>query len=160
MQRCHWHKRENVVSYLPVAEQATMRRRLQRAYDRPSYGEARQALLAIRRELEERNQSAMNSLDEGFEETLTLHRLGVFALLGKSFKTTNCLESINAQAEERCAKVDHWKNSNQKCRWLAAALIDIEPRLQRVQGHKHLSALRTALMNELGLSSEPVAMAA
>lgn len=137
-----------------------MRRRLQRAYDRPNYVEARQALLAIRRELEDRNQSAMNSLDEGFEETLALHRLGVFARVGQSFKTTNCIESVNAQAEERCAKVDHWKNSNHKCRWLAAALLDIEPRLQRVQGRNHMRALRDALMNELGLSPTAAAIAA
>ena len=66
-----------------------------------------------------RNQSAARSLAEGLEDTLTLHRLGVFPLLGLSFKTTNCLESINALVEERCAKVDRWTNSNQRQRWLA-----------------------------------------
>src|SRR6266516_3850358 len=33
VQRCMWHKRENVVSYLPKSEQASWRRRLQHAYD-------------------------------------------------------------------------------------------------------------------------------
>ena len=32
IQRCQWHKRENVVSYLPKDEQKTWRCRLQRAY--------------------------------------------------------------------------------------------------------------------------------
>jgi len=32
IQRCQWHKRENVVSHLPKAEQKSWRRRLQRAY--------------------------------------------------------------------------------------------------------------------------------
>ena len=41
-----------------------------------------------------------------------MHRLGVYGVLGRSFKTTNCLESGNALIEERCAKVDHWKNSS------------------------------------------------
>jgi putative transposase len=151
IQRCQWHKRENVVSYLSKSEQKWMRTRLQKAYERPTYEEAKKALKEIRKELESRNQSAMSSLDEGFEETLTLHRLCVFALLGQSFKTTNCIESINAQAEERCAKVDRWKNSNQKHRWLAAALMDIEPRLRKVRGYRHLHLLRTALMKELNL---------
>ena len=31
--RCQWHKRENVVSYLPKSEQADFRRKLQRAYE-------------------------------------------------------------------------------------------------------------------------------
>ena len=64
-----------------------------------------------------------------------MHRLGVHAVLGRSFKTTNCLESVNALVEERCAKVDHWKNSSQRQRWLATALVDIEPRLRKVVGY-------------------------
>ena len=154
VQRCQWHKRENVVSYLEKSEQAWMRKRLQRAYERPTYEEALKKLKAIRADLEERNQSAVGSLDEGFEETLTLHRLGLFALLGKSFKTTNCLESINSQAERRCHKVDRWVNSNQKQRWLAAALNDIEPRLRKVKGYRHLGKLRAVIMKELKLDSK------
>ena len=114
VQRCQWHKRENVVRYLSKTEQAVWRRRLQRAYERPEYNEARAALEELHGELEERNQSAAASLEEGLEETLTLHRLGVYGVLGRSFKTTNCLESVNALVEERCAKVDHWKNSSQR----------------------------------------------
>ena len=129
IQRCQWHKRENVVSYLPRTEQKAWRVRLQRAYERPTYEEAKRDLKAMRAELDELNQSAVASLDEGFEETLTLHRLGVFPLVGRSLKTTNVLESVNAQAEQRCGRVDRWRNSNHKQRWLAAALIDIEPRL-------------------------------
>jgi len=160
IQRCHWHKRENVASYLPTSEQAAMRRQLQRAYDRPTYEEAQNALLKIRRELEQRNQSATNSLDEGFEETLTLHRLGLFGQLGQSFKTTNCLESVNSQIADRCGKVDYWHNSNQKHRWLAAALLDIEPRLQPVRGRQHLPLLRQCIIKELKLEQPQVVLAA
>lgn len=152
VQRCQWHKRENVVSYLPRAEQAAWRKRLQRAYERPTYDEAKKALETILAELDEVNQSAAASLREGLEETLSLHRLGVFAKLGRSFKTTNCLESLNAQVEERCGKVDVWKNSNQKQRWVACALLDIEPRLRKVLGYKHLPSLREALMKKLRIT--------
>jgi len=154
VQRCMWHKRENVVSYLPKSEQASWRRRLQRAYDRPTYAEARAELKKLHRELEDRNQSAAASLAEGLEETLTLHRLGVYPLLGLSFKTTNCLESANALVEERCAKVDAWKTSHQKQRWLATALLDIEPRLRRVRGHQHLPKLEAALVRMLNIKSQ------
>ncbi len=107
VQRCQWHKRENVVSYLSKSEQALWRKRLQRAYDRPEYKEALAGIEKLHGELEERNKSAAASLAEGLEETLTLHRLGVYGVLGRSLKTTNCLESVNAQVEQRCAKVDH-----------------------------------------------------
>ena len=62
---------------------------------------------------------------------------------------SNCLESVNAVVEERCAKVDCWKSSEQKHRWLATALLDIEPRTRRVKGYKHLPKLREALQREL-----------
>ena len=149
VQRCVWHKRENVVSYLPRGEQAAWRRRLQLAYNRPTEEEARQALNRIHRELTERNESAAASLAEGLEETLTLHRLGVAGLLGRSLRTTNGLESVNAQVEERCAKVDAWKNSHQRQRWLATALLDIEPRLRKLLGYHHLPKLQEAIKKEL-----------
>ncbi len=149
VQRCVWHKRENVVSYLPKGEQALWRQRLQRAYERPTYKEALAGLKAIHGELELKNQSAAASLAEGLEETLTLHRLGVYGAVGRSFKTTNCLESVNALIEERCAKVDVWKNSNQRHRWLATALLDTEPRLRKVMGYRNLPQLRDAIQKQL-----------
>jgi transposase-like protein len=149
IQRCQWHKRENVISYLPKKDQAYWRRRLQKAYERPTYKEAKAMLLEIHKELSEINESAARSLEEGLEETLTLHRLGLFPLLGRSLKTTNCLESVNAMAEERCGKVDCWKNSRQKHRWLASALLDIEPRLRKLMGWRHLIQLRESIQKEL-----------
>ena len=56
VQRCQWHKRENVVSYLAKREQPVWRQRLQRAYNRPEYDEA--LAESLQHELEDRNQSA------------------------------------------------------------------------------------------------------
>lgn len=151
VQRCQWHKQENVISYLPKNEQKRWRKKLQRAYNKATYLEAKSALLELIEELESRNLSAANSLKEGLEETLTLHRLGMFEVLGMSLKTTNCMESIMSQVEERCGKVDCWKNSAQKHRWLAASLLDIEPRLRKVKGYKHLHLLRKKIQEELGI---------
>ncbi|MCA9422402.1 MAG: hypothetical protein KC592_15370 [Nitrospira sp.] len=50
--------------------------------------------------------------------------------------------------EARCAKVDHGVNSSQQHRWLAADLLDIEPRLRRIKGYRHLPKLRVALQRE------------
>ncbi len=77
VQRCQWHKRENVVSYMAKAEQASWRRRLQRAYQRPTIEEATRELQKLIAELDRVNQSAAASLREGLDETLTLHRPGV-----------------------------------------------------------------------------------
>ena len=71
----------------------------------------------------------------------------------KAGQTQNGLESVNALVEERCAKVDHWQNSSQRHRWLATALLDIEPRLRKVMGYRHSPTLRAALMRELKIDT-------
>jgi putative transposase len=149
LQRCQWHKRENVLAYLPERHRPTLRRKLQAAYEQPTYEAAKRALGKLRAEFVLLNASAAASLDEGFEETLTLHRLGVFRELGTSLKTTNALESIHARVESRTAKVDHWKNSEQKQRWLATALLDLEPRLRRIRNYRALPLLREAIKRQL-----------
>ncbi|CAI4033833.1 transposase [Nitrospira tepida] len=149
VQRCQWHKRENVVRYLPKGQQAPWRRRVQQAYERPTYTDARAALLRLRQELRTINLSAVASLDEGLEETLTLHRLGLFGTLGRSLKTTNCLESLNAQLGQLTDKVDRWRTSDQKHRWVASAVLAIEPRLRRIKGYRHLTQLHEALQRDI-----------
>lgn len=151
IQRCQWHKRENVISYLPKAQQVPWRRKLQKAYGQPTYEAACQALNKLKPELRLINESALASLEEGLEETLTLHRLGLFTALGKSFKTTNCIESLMSQVGQYTNKVDYWKNSAQKRRWVSSALMEIESRLRRVEGHRHLYRLREALQKELNI---------
>jgi transposase-like protein len=91
------------------------------------------------------NEDAAKSLAEGLEETLTLHRLGVADRLGPSLSTTNGLESILALVEQRVGKVDRWTTSDQKQRWLATTLLELEPRLRRLRGYRALPQLRVAL---------------
>jgi transposase-like protein len=149
VQRCQWHKRENVLSYLPKREQPVWRRKLQAAYAHPLYADAKRALQQVSRELTRVNVSAARSLAEGLEETLTLHRLGVYPELGRSFKTTNLIETIMARVEATTLRVDRWRTSDQKLRWCAAALLAIEPRLRRVKNYQHLPLLERALAGKL-----------
>jgi len=153
IQRCQWHKRENVADYLRADLQPTFRDKLRRAYAKEGHGEAKAALQTIKKELKLINESAVTSLEEGFEETLTLHRLGVHKELRKSLSTTNMIESVNSLIGQRTDKVDRWRNSSQKQRWVATALLDIEPRLNRISGYRHLTALRDSLLREVHRTS-------
>ena len=154
IQRCQWHKRENVVSYLAKGDQNKFRIKLQKAYEQPTHEEAAQSLESIRKELLIVNRSAAASLEEGLDETLTLHRLGLFESLGTSFKTTNVIESIQARLGQYTDKIDYWKNSDQKQRWVSAALLDLEPRLRRVKGMKYLPLLQERIQLELGIENK------
>jgi len=156
-QRCVWHKRENVVSYLPKDLQKHYRGKLQRAYNEPEYEVAKRKLYEIRVELEKINRSAANSLDEGLEETLTLHKLGLVEQLGKSLMTSNTIESLNSQISKYAGKVTRWSSSDMRGRWIAVSLMQIEKRLNRIVGHEKLNLLRIAIKDELKLELNRVA---
>ncbi len=149
VQRCQWHKRENVVSYLAKSEQPTWRRKLQAAYAHPAYSDAKRALERLARELALVNESAAMSLEEGLDETLTLHRLGVFPEMGTSFKTTNLIESVMARVEAKTGRVDRWRNSDQKQRWCASTLLVVEKQFRRVRGFEKLHLLRHVLTTNI-----------
>ena len=105
IQRCQWHKRENIVSYLSNADAEQYRRKINQAYRQPSYEDAKGMLLAIQAELMQKNISAARSVEEGLEEVLTLHRLGLVEWFGRSFSTTNCIENLNSQLRKYTGRV-------------------------------------------------------
>ena len=151
VQRCQYHKRQNVVSYLSKSAQSGIGRKMEAAYGKPTYEAAKKALDALKPGLELMNQSALHSLEEGMEETLTLQRLGLTPMLKDSFRTTNCIENVNSLLEQLTHNVRRWTNSSQRHRWVATALLDVEPRLRRVKGYRHLPMLRQAIQVELGI---------
>ena len=148
-QRCQWHQRENVLRYLTKPQQVLWRRKLQAAYAHPRYADAERALQALVKDLAKLNESAARSLEEGLEETLTLHRLDVFVELGTSAKTTNLIESVMARVDAKTRRVGRWRTSDQKQRWCAATLLQIEQRFRRVKGVQFLPLLQAALQRTL-----------
>ena len=156
-QRCTWHKRENVVSYLPKEKQDHYRGKLQRAYLEPNYDTAKIRLYEIRDELKKINRSAANSLTEGLNESLTLHRLGLVEQLGKSLLTTNVIESLNSQLGSYVRKVKYWSSSEMRARWVATSLLRIEKRMRKINNYEKLNLLRTAIKSELKLNQTKVA---
>jgi len=156
-QRCQWHKRENVVSYLREEDKNIFRGKLQRAYDEPDYETAKSKLLEIKDKLNKINRSAANSLEEGLEETLTIHRLGLVEILGRSFTTTNLIENLNSQLVKYVRKVKRWINSEMKSRWVAVALLEIENKMRRINNYNKLHLLRTAIKSELNIKQQIVA---
>jgi putative transposase len=132
VQRCQWHKRENVLGYLSQAHQDQYRGKLQRAYSEPDYKTASSKLKEIITELMKINRSAARSLEEGLEETLTIHRLGLVEELGRSFTTTNLIENLNSQLKEYLGRVKKWMSSDMRNRWMAVALFQIERRMRKV----------------------------
>jgi transposase-like protein len=145
VQRCQWHKRENVMSSLAKPERVVWRHKLQAAYAQPSYVDEKSALQRLLRELEGRMVSAARSLQKVLDETLALDRLGVHREFGISLSTTNLTESAVARVEARTRRVDRWRTSNQKLRWCVSSLLHIRRGSRPIKGCKQLHRLQRAL---------------
>jgi putative transposase len=134
--RCHQHKAKNVKDYLPKEYHA-------------EYEAARRALAGVVKDLGRINIQAAASLEEGFEETLTLHRLGVPPVLRVHLATTNLIESPFNHVRRVMRNVKRWRpNTNQAARWIASGLLQAERRMRRIIGYRSMSVLRSALEAE------------
>lgn len=151
IQRCQWHKRENIISYLNDKDKEIYKKKLNKAYNAETYEDALKELMQIHNELLKTNRNAANSLMEGLEETLTLHRLGINEEFKKSFSTTNVIENLNSQLVKYTRKVKNWKNSDQRQRWIASGLLEIEKRMKRVNNFNNLHILKEKLIMDVKL---------
>jgi transposase-like protein len=145
IQRCQLHKRRNIKSYLPPEHQEAVDRRIRAAYAMGSYEEAKKSLKLTISYLERLNPSAARSLEEGLEETLTLHRLRVPDLLRKSLSSTNLIESPFSTTKDVCRRVKRWRSGEHVQRWAAALLLEAEKRFRRIKGYRELPILSAAL---------------
>jgi transposase-like protein len=155
VQRCQFHKRQNVKEHLPENCQGDYDRRIRNAYAMTNYAEAKAALEKIVRQLEEINPSAARSLDEGLEETLTVHRLGVGARLRQSLTTTNAIESCLSTVKRVARNVKRWRGGDQSLRWTATGLLEAEKKFRRVKGYREIPLLNRTL-NPSGSQQEEV----
>jgi transposase-like protein len=94
-----------VVDHLPEEHKPAVKKKLQNAYSMSEYADAKRALERLHRELMELNPSAARSLEEGMEETLTVHRLRVPAKLRRTLASTNVIESAFSIVEMVCRNV-------------------------------------------------------
>lgn len=145
IQRCQLHKRRNVIEHLPEAYQGDVERRLKAAYAMTGYREAKDALLSVLDYLEELNPSAARSLEEGLEETLTLHRLGIPEELRVSLRTTNIIESCLSRVDALTGRVKRWRDGDHRERWFATALLLAEKNYRKVKGYRSMRTLLCAL---------------
>jgi putative transposase len=145
VQRCQIHKRRNVKDHLPKNVHGDYDRRIRNAYAMADYTAAKAELEKIFRQLARINPSAARSLKEGLEETLTVHRLGVGALLRKTLASTNPIESCLSTVERVARNVKRWRGGDQPLLWTATGLLEAERKFRKVRGFRELQALQHRL---------------
>lgn len=141
IQRCQVHKRRNVLDHLKDEQKPAVAKKLNAAYALEDYAAAKQALNTLHRELMDLNPSAARSLEEGMEQTLTVHRLRLPMQLRKTMASTNVIESAFSIVEQVCKNVKRWHDGDQRERWVGSGLLVAEKQFRRVQGYKQIPAL-------------------
>ena len=147
IQRCQVHKRRNVIDHLPEEHKPAVKKKLQNAYAMTEYADARRALERLHRELMELNPSAARSLEEGMEETLTVHRLRVPPKLRRTLASTNVIESAFSIVETVCRNVKRWRAGDHVERWVGSGLVVAERQFHKIQGYREIPSLLISLAN-------------
>jgi transposase-like protein len=154
IQRCQVHKRRNVLDHLTDEQKPLVAKKLNAAYRMEDHAAAKLALTQLHRELMDLNPSAARSLEEGLEETLTVHRLHIPFQLRKSLASTNIIESAFSIVERVCLNVKRWHGGDQRERWVGSGLLVAEKQFRRIQGHKQIPFLLKELEALLPSKSE------
>ena len=138
VQRCQQHKQRNICEHFAEDQRTHWEKKLSAAYELFGYEEAKKALQQIHRELMSVNPSAARSLEEGLEETLTIHKLNVPVPLRKTLRTTNPIESVFDTVRTTCRNVKRWRPGDQRERWICSGLLFAESKFRRIDGYRDM----------------------
>lgn len=145
IQRCQVHKKRNVLSQLPESEQANVSISMTMAYREFEYAKAKSSLELLANNLAYRYPKAAQSLREGLEETLTVHRLKLPGLLRQTLSSTNAMESANSGCMGVIRRVCNFKNGAMTLRYAAAGFLEAERGFRRIKGYRQIPILQNAL---------------
>ena len=115
------------------------------AYMEFEYEKAKTKLELLAANLETRYPNAANSLREGLEETLTVHRLKLPGLLRETLSSTNAMESANSVCAGVLRRVCNFKDGAMSLRHAAAGFMEAERSFKRIKGYKQIPLLQNAL---------------
>jgi len=146
IQRCQIHKARNVIERLPKLLHASVRRALRQAWELDDAEKAERLLRNLARRLEQQAPGVAASILEGLDEMLTVNRLGLPAKLRRSLACTNSIENMMGTVRRVCRNVKRWRNAAMALRWTAAGMLEAAKGFRRLKAHKHLPALRAALI--------------
>ncbi len=144
VQRCRVHKMRNVTERLPKPIAAQVRAVMHAAYQLPEKdGTAKLKQQAAWLKTEYADAAA--SLLEGLEETFTVNRLKLTPSLTRCLASTNVIENPNGAVRRVTHRVSRYRDAEMALRWTATGFLEAEKSFRKIQGHRQLWVLGTAL---------------
>lgn len=134
IQRCLNHKMRNIQAKLAKKHHYDLKEKIRQAFSCNDYLEAKEEFQKIHQWLEKLNHNAAESLLEGLDDLLTLHKIKMPSELRKSFYTTNLIESGFSHPRFKMNRVKRWiKHGDMIKRWAGASLIFQEKKFRKVR---------------------------
>ena len=141
VQRCQFHKMENVSGHLPKKMRSGVRQLMREAYQASTSKQSKRKLMRLAKQLDSRFPSAASSVLEGLDESLTVKNLSLPKTLERSLTSTNVIENLNASVRLLTRRVRRWQGGTMILRWVAAAIGEAEQGFRRVRGYQHIPVL-------------------
>ena len=133
IQRCLIHKIRNVEAKLDKVYHSDFKEKIHQAYSLNGYEECKASMNNIVNWLSKISHNASESLKEGLDDILTLHRIGMPPELRKSFYTTNVIDSAFSNPKFRVRRVKRWRKNNDMIkRWAGSHLLEQEKTFRKV----------------------------
>lgn len=134
IQLCYLHKKKNVLAKLPRKYHADFQKRYRRAFSANNFEDATREMNELLAWLDTVSFAAAESLREGLDRLLTLHRIGMDAALRESFYTTNLIDSAFSNPRSHLNRVKRTRgNTDQAVRWIGSLLLAQEQQFRRVR---------------------------
>jgi transposase-like protein len=157
-ERCTSHKDRNIERNVGKKYSREAHRRFRDAMNLKNYDDAKEALNHLKRWLTGINESSARSLEEAFDELLTLHRLKVPELLRKTLHSTNPIESTFSTVRHCEKNIKRYRSSKMSQRWLASVLLYAEKNFRTVKGYNEIPWViqRIRILQKTNVAEESV----
>ena len=149
LQLCYLHKLRNVLAKLPRKYHAEFCNRYRRAFAANGFADAQQEMSSLILWLESVSFSAAESLKDGVDGILTLHRIGMASALRKSFYTTNLIDSAFANPRSHLNRVKRTQpKTDQVLRWVGSLLYEQEKQFRKVRSYERIQEFLIAFLQK------------
>lgn len=127
-QRCQFHFTKNIIEKAPKKFREGLRTELQDMFNQPDIQAARQRRDEILSDYRDIAEKAMECLENGFEETMTVMALP--EEIRKTYRTSNAIERLNRELKRRSKVIGVFPNGESVTRLMGAVLIEEHDKMQ------------------------------
>ena len=130
-QRCQFHFTKNILDKVPKKYQAGLRTELLDMFRSRTIKEARQKCNDIINDYQDIAESAMECLDSGFEEAMTVMVLPEYLRI--YLRTSNYIERLNRELKRRSDVIGVFPNESSLLRLMGSVLIERHDQMNEMQ---------------------------